>query len=191
MGKYNFGEDDSYLLANNCLNIDNFEDLDKAEQYVFMIRSLEVENGTYVVDSFSMNSLLQLHRHLFQDIYNFAGSIRNVQLSKGTTRFCQYQFIHANASKIFSELEAEGDWCSVPEAAKKLAYYKAELNMLHPFREGNGRTIRVFIQYLAKSKGFEWQYANIDQHEYLTAMVESVQDYTLLEQLFFKTIVKI
>ena len=191
MVKYNFGEDDSYLLNNNCLGINNFHDLDKAEQYVFMIRSLEVENGTYVVDSFTMNSLLQLHRHLFQDIYNFAGAIRNVQLSKGTTRFCQFQFIETNSAKIFREIEAEKDWHSINEAAKKLAYYKAELNMLHPFREGNGRTIRIFIHYFARSKGFDWQYANIDQHEYLTAMIKSVQDCTLLEQLFIKTLVKL
>ena len=191
MVKYNFGDDDAYLLANNCLNIDNFDDLDKAEQYVFMIRSLEVENGTYVVDSFTMNTLLELHRHLFRDIYHFAGEIRNVQLSKGTTRFCQFQFIYANGAKIFREIEAEKSWCTVKEAAKKLAYYKAELNMLHPFREGNGRTIRLFIQYYAKSKGFEWQYTNMDQHEYLTAMVESVHDNTLLEQLFFKTVIKV
>ncbi|WP_332649826.1 Fic/DOC family protein [Lysinibacillus sp. 54212] len=191
MKKYNFGKDEDYLLAHNCLGITTYEDLENAEQYVFIIRSLQVENGTYVLDSFTMNSLQNLHRHLFRDIYDFAGDIRSVQLAKGTTQFCQFQYIAAISSDIFTKIAAEKNWSTVEEAAKKLAYYKAELNMLHPFREGNGRAIRIFIQYYAKSKGYDWQYANIDSQEYMLAMIASVHNSTKLQRLFFKTLVKL
>lgn len=87
MEKYNFGEDEHYLLAQNIVGAKNFEELAIAEQYVCTVRALQLEQGDYKVKQFHSNALIELHSHLFQDIYNFSGKIRDVQLIKGQTRF--------------------------------------------------------------------------------------------------------
>ena len=74
------------------------------------------------------------------------------------------QFISSELTRIFEELANEPIWLTTEVAAQRLAYFKSELNIsIHPFREGNGRTIRLFIQALARSKGYEWHYSNLDQ----------------------------
>lgn len=69
-----------------------------------------------------------------------------------------------------------------------MAFYKSELNMLHPFREGNGRTIRLFLQLYAQNKGVIWDYTTLDRETYLTAMIQSIINTELLEKLFLETI---
>lgn len=188
MEKYNFGEDASYLLSHNKLGIQTLEQLEMAEAYAFMIRALEIENGLYKISDFTKTGFMELHRYLFQDIYRFAGEFRKVQLSKGTTRFCQFQYIDQMADEIFGALHMETKWQDIETAAKRLAYFKAELNMLHPFREGNGRATRIFIHAYARTKGYEWDYASLEKDEYMQAMIESVVDTTELEAIFLKTL---
>lgn len=191
MGKYNFDEDESYLLSQSVHKVKNLDELEKIEQYAFFIRSFQLEQGLYKVKGFTFNDLVKLHHHLFQDIYTFAGKIRNVQLTKGSTKFCQFQFIESMANEIFQQLENESDWMTTQLAAKRLAYYKTELNMLHPFREGNGRTIRIFIQNLAQAKGYIWHYNQVQKEEYMQAMIESKYNYSKLEQIIYNTLEKL
>lgn len=191
MKKYNFGADEQEILQQNLLGIDNLEDLARAEQYAFMVRALEIAQGKFQIPSHDLPGLQALHSYLFQDVYVFAGQIRNVQLSKGTTRFCQAQFIDEMAQQIFHEMQQEPKWETLDEAAKRLAYFKAELNLLHPFREGNGRSIRIFIHDFAKSRGYEWQFEHLQQDSYLKAMIQSVLTSDELEQLFKDTLTKL
>lgn len=191
MEKYNFGEDEEYLLAQNLVGATNFEELEIAEQYAFTVRALQFEQGDYQVTNFSSKALSALHLHLFQDIYKFAGAVRDVNLVKGQTRFCQMQFIQSELNRVFNELDREQIWLTVEKAAERLAYFKSELNIIHPFREGNGRTIRLFVQALAHSRGYEWHYSNMDQAAYMNAMIRSVFNTQLLEQLFQDTLVKV
>ena len=81
-------------------------------------------------------------------------------------------------------------WNSLDEAANRLAYFKSELNMLHPFREGNGRIIRIFIRAFALSKGVQWEYENIDRDVYIQAMIQSVTNTEALKKLLLETISK-
>ena len=191
MEKYNFGEDENYLLSQNLVGAKDFEMLTLAEQYAFTVRALQFEQGGYKIEQFNLNTLIGLHQHLFQDIYQFAGKIRDVQLVKGTTRFCQMQFIGSELIRIFDELAHESDWLNVEDAVIRLAYYKSELNIIHPFREGNGRTIRLFIHALALSRGFDWQYSDMDKEQYMNAMIQSVFNTKSLEQLFRETVTTI
>jgi len=71
---------------------------------------------------------------------------------------------------------------------KKWAYYNAELNMIHPFREGNGRTIRLVIRDIARIKGYDWSFQNINQSTYIQAMIQSVVDESLLQVSIEKTL---
>lgn len=190
MDKYNFGVNDQTLLDANILGIETMDELEKAEQFVFLVRSLEIAQGKYVIDAFNMEGLQTLHHYLFGDLYEFAGKIRTVQLTKGATRFCQAQFILSEGARIFSEMAEEKVWATIEEAATRLAYFKAELNMLHPFREGNGRSIRIFLHQWAKSKGYYWAYEHLQQDAYLKAMIQSVVTSEELEQLFLNTLEK-
>lgn len=85
-------------------------------------------------------------------------------------------------------MQKEGTWGTLEEATKKLAYYKAEFNLLLPFREGNGRTIRLFIYLYALSKDFLWEYMDLGSEEYMEAMIASKTDETMLEGIFKKTL---
>lgn len=188
MGKYNEQNNDKYLLENNLLGISTIEDLEEAEAFAFSIRAAELEREENVIDIFTEESFRRLHYYLFQDIYPFAGQFRDVQLMKGNTRFCQVQYISSYASNLFNQLNKEPVWDSLEEAARRLSYFKSEFNMLHPFREGNGRTIRIFIHAFALSKGVKWEYENMDREVYIQAMIQSVTNTELLKRLFFDTI---
>ena len=191
MAKYNEFENDDYLLRTNLLAITDFLELEQAEAFTFSIRATQIEQGAYNLTAFSLTDFVGLHRHLFQDIYSFAGQFRDVQLMKGGTRFCQVQYMDAYATDLFIRLNNEPNWDSLEYAANRLAYFKSELNMLHPFREGNGRTIRIFLQSFAKSKEFLWTYDKIDRDEYMQAMIRAVTSEDLLEMLLLNTLTPI
>ncbi|KAA0965741.1 hypothetical protein FQ087_05520 [Sporosarcina sp. ANT_H38] len=188
MAKYNEFENDDYLLKSNLLGITDFAELEQAEAFTFSIRAAQIEQGAYNITAFSRTNFVGLHRHLFQDIYSFAGQFRDVQLMKGRTLFCQLQHMNAYASNLFAQFDNEPSWDNLEYAAKRLAFFKSELNMLHPFREGNGRTIRIFLQSFAKSKGFLWTYDKINREEYMQAMIRSVTSEDLLEKLLLDTL---
>jgi len=191
MAKYNEFNNDDYLLKTNLLDINDFDELEQAEAFTFSIRAAQIEQGTYKITAFSKEDFVVLHYQLFQDIYSFAGQFRKVQLMKGTTRFCQVEFLDAYATDLFNQIQNEPAWDSLEHAAKRLAYFKSELNMLHPFREGNGRSTRIFLQEYTKTKGFLWKYDKIDRNEYMQAMIRSVTNEDLLENLFVKTLIRI
>lgn len=188
MGKYNEQDNDEYLLKHNLLGIDCYQELEKAESFVFSLRATDFERGEFVLKEFTMEEFKKLHHYLFQDIYPFAGNFRDVQLMKGNTRFCQVQFLNDNAIKLFHQLKTEPSWKSLDEAAERLAYFKSELNMLHPFREGNGRTIRIYLHAYAKNQSIEWSYGEMDSATYTQAMIESVVNIAPLKELYLATI---
>lgn len=188
MEKYNKKLNDDFLLKINLLDITDYKRLELAEAFVFSLRATQLEQGTYKIKSFHLQDFKDLHAHLFQDIYPFAGHFRDVQLMKGSTRFCQFQFINSYASELFYQLNNEPAWTTLNQAANRLAFYKSELNMLHPFREGTGRTIRIFVQAYALSKGVNWNFTNMDTAIYLNAMIQSVTNTELLERQFLNTI---
>lgn len=188
MQRYNFGADDDYLLTHNKLGIETIEQLERAEQYAFMVRALQIETERYTIDTFTKQSFCALHHHLFQDIFTFAGTFRDVQLSKGNTRFCQAQYLDIIADELFFELQHEEPWTTKDRAAERLAYFKAELNMLHPFREGNGRTIRIFLHAYARTKGYEWHYMDLVQDDYMNSMIQSVTNTVKLQRILYNTL---
>lgn len=188
MAKYNEQYNDDYLLKHNLLGIDSYKELEEAESFVFSLRATDFERGGFVLRDYTMEDFKKLHHYLFQDIYPFAGAFRDVQLMKGSTRFCQAQFLNDYAIELFRQLKREPSWRSLDEAADRLAYFKSELNMLHPFREGNGRTIRIFLQAYAKSQSIEWSYEEMHSSTYMQAMIESVVHIAPLKELFLETI---
>lgn len=121
---------------------------------------------------------MNIHRFLFEDIYPFAGHIRREQISKGETLFFPPHLIGQEMDKVFSKLHSER---MLQETDRKrqigrLSYIMSELNIIHPFREGNGRSIRELIRYMALHYGFSLDWSRVDRDTMLDAAVRSVVD---------------
>jgi cell filamentation protein len=124
-----------------------------------------------VTGAFDLAHLLAIHRALFQDVYPWAGHVRSCDLSLGQVSFCSAQRLESSLTALFAELARE-NWLRERNAEKfahGAAYYLAELNAIHPFRDGNGRTQREFIRALGLSVGHKVRWAPITQFEMYTA----------------------
>ena len=141
---------------------------------------------------------ISLHKRTFESLYEWAGLYRDFNMAKGESRFCQGEFVKSSSQKIFEELKSDNylkNYESRPksEFAKKLAYYKCELNALHPFYELNGRITRMFIDMIAAYNGYKFiDYSQISPKEYIDSAIECVQfaDTASLEKIIFNGLSK-
>lgn len=139
-----YDADDVYCLPGssvlkNKAGITDQELLDQYEADLTTIRLLELARSA-VQGQFDLEHLCQIHRYLFQDIYEWAGSIRTVDIIRGESRFCNVRHIQTYADTVFSSLRDE-DYLralSKRQFAARAAHYLSEINAIHPFREGNG-----------------------------------------------------
>jgi cell filamentation protein len=179
-------------VLKNKLDIRDLDFLHQAERDYSAIRQAElVKKG--VIGDFSMKHLCFIHKQLFQDIYTWAGKTRTVDISKGTV-FCLVQFIDSQFDDMYCKLKKENflkDIADKKEMSVRLAYYLGELNMIHPFREGNGRTQRIYIEQLCLNNGrFEIDFTEITKEEMIAASVKSANaSNDLLEKLLFRCLV--
>ena len=182
---------DSDVLVNK-LDIRDLEKLQLAERKLTMLRLFELLDKP-INGKFDFKHLQAIHKYIFQDIYDWAGKVRTVDIAKGNM-FCNVKFIESQADEIFSKLKKENYLAGLDENAfvKRLAYYFSEINALHPFREGNGRSQREFIRSLALKNGYLIHFDRITKDEMLLASQKSfLCDYTLMEALFAKCLQKI
>lgn len=113
---------------------------------------------------FDLAHLAKVHEHLFQDVYDWAGKMRTVNISKGGTSFARVEFIEGEANKLAAQLQKENGLKGLekPAFVERLSHYYAEWNALHPFREGNGRSTRELVGQLARQAGYELDQTRID-----------------------------
>jgi cell filamentation protein len=112
--------------------------------------------------------LQAIHAHLFYELYDWAGQLRSVDISKGNTRFCTATRIISESEKLFNLLKKENYLTdSGNNFAMKLAEYYAEFNVIHPFREGNGRVQRLFFEHLAAYNDYALDWSLISQTEWI------------------------
>ena len=116
------------------------------------------------------------------------GLFRNENIAKGNFRFAEWEFIQEQLEILLKKLKEQNylEGLNKLELAKNLAFYMAELNVLHPFREGNGRTIREFIRQLAFKNGYLLDMQNIEPKDMLNASIKSVVDTENLEQIIYR-----
>lgn len=116
-----------------------------------------------------------IHRHLFQDIYPWAGEIRTVRIAKDGNWFCYPEHIDRQMSNLFGRLTREKHFKGLSAAAfaVKAAHFLAELNAIHPFREGNGRTQLSFLTLLADQAGHPFDLDRLAPEAMLDATVQS------------------
>lgn len=159
----------------NLFNITDEEKLKELEKVYTLFRLSELKLNP-PKDPVDMDAFLEIHRSILQDVYPFAGELRKEMISKGSSSFAHPQFIKPEMHKIFKALEEESYLKELPrnEFISRLAYYLAELNALHPFREGNGRTTREFARQLALNAGYRLDWEKIPgTAEIINAFVDS------------------
>ncbi|MBP1761782.1 MAG: protein involved in cell division [Firmicutes bacterium] len=176
----------------NKENIRNAEELAKYEADITMIRQYQLENENPVRGRFGTAHLRKIHQFIFQDIYPFAGKYRVEDMLKGETFFCKSEYIEENLARIFEALKTENylKGLKVEEFSSRIAYYMSELNMIHPFREGNGRAIREFIRQLAVQDGYIIDWYRIDHDTLLsTSILSAKKELQPLTDCIYKAIV--
>ena len=152
-----------------------------------MVANRIAELQTNPIKIQNSSTLLDIHKHLFQDIYRWAGEIRTVEISKQGNPFFPLAYFH-NAFAFIDTLIAEYRRVRVtdtPALSRKLAEILDAVNHLHPFREGNGRTQRMFIEYLALSAGYRVDFTNVTAGEMIEASVRAFdRDETMMRGIF-------
>jgi cell filamentation protein len=116
-----------------------------------------------------------MHKHLFQDVYDWAGEPRKIRIGKGGNWFCFPENIDAEMTKLFASLAGQNYFAGLSKAefAKRSAHFLAELNAIHPFREGNGRIQLSFLGILAEQAGHPLDFESLKPDEILNAIIES------------------
>ena len=179
--------DENGVLINKKGIKDEFE-LDRVERASSYMKALDLDRNP-IKGKFDLKHLQDIHKHLFGDIYPFAGKIRDGYLQKGQQDFTMGYRIIPQAEKLFTQLKNE-QFLKKTEPAKiagRLAYYMGEINAIHPFREGNRRAQRIFISQLAKEAGFELTFSKSTQEEMINASIQAHRcDYKGLESIIEK-----
>lgn len=114
-----------------------------------------------------------VHRHLFQDIYRWAGRYRTVRISKGSSMFCYPEHIRTQLRMLFAWLQERDRFANLgaDDFAKQGAHFLSELNAIHAFREGNGRSQMVFFAMLADRAGRPLDLERLEPETFLSAMI--------------------
>ena len=169
----------------NKLGIEDAEKLRIAEREITSVRMANAKINV-IKGNFDLLHLRKIHKYMFGDIYEWAGKIRWVNIAKGNM-FCNYEFIESNADILFRELKQENFLknASNEQIPLRLSYYLSEINVLHPFREGNGRTQRLFIEYLAENAGYNVDFSQVTDKQMIQASADSfLRDYTKMDAIF-------
>lgn len=163
----------------NKLDIRNDQELLIAEEVFGGGREYQLQNDPKIIGGVSDFARLKaIHRYLFQDLYDWAGEIRTVNIEKGFgwfsfSRFADSDAIEQLGSEIFAALKLENYLKGLdPKSfSERAAHYYDQLNVLHPFRDGNGRALRVFMQDLAREAGYQLDLTKIDRDTLIKAAV--------------------
>lgn len=171
----------------NKYGIKNIEKLKEAEEEIVAVKIAEFKTSVQISATFDFEYLKRIHGFLFEELYEWAGEIRKVRITKGNFTFAFVEQIENQAKKLFSELKEEKylqDY-EFKLFIKRLAYYMSELNVIHPFREGNGRVNRLFFRELAERNGYDLNFQNVGKEQYLKANIIAAQilEYSLLEEV--------
>ena len=172
-------KDDCYpgtTVLINKLDIRNDKLLAEAEQTITAINYAQIENEFEFVDV-DFEYYKNIHKRLFYDIYEWAGMVRSVNLSKKGTAFCEYKEISELAEKRFGRLKRDNFLVDLDfeTFVDEFTDLYVDLNYLHPFREGNGRTHRLFLTLLVRNAGYSIDFSQCDLDMLMIATIKSAQ----------------
>ena len=152
------------MALKNKFNITDSLELSLIEEKISKKKAIELfESGKLdILQAGTFEALKEIHKYLFEDIYEFAGTLRTVNLAKGNFRFAPVMYLEASLSNIDKMPQSTYD-----EIIEKYV----EMNIAHPFREGNGRSTRIWLDCILKkelSKVVDW--SKVDKEDYLLAI---------------------
>lgn len=175
-------------VLRNLVGATTYSELRKAEGDIVTLSEISLDNISHTVD---LVELRKIHKSLFGKIYDWAGELRTVNIRKGSEEyFLDYAYLKNGAKFVFEELSKENylQGLNREDFVKRLAYFYEQLNFIHPFREGNGRTQRIFWQRVANDAGYKIDWSKVVGEELdnasLVGRVEN--DLGPLEEMFDK-----
>ena len=154
-------------MLENKLGITNSAELARIEEKISKQKALEMFETGYLdsLEAGKFESLAKIHEYLFDEIYDFAGELRKVNISKGNFRFAPLMYLDAALQSIDKMPQSTFD-----EIVEKYV----EMNVAHPFREGNGRSTRIWLDLILKKEiGYVVDWSKVDKEDYLLAMERS------------------
>ncbi|MBQ9767293.1 MAG: Fic family protein [Lachnospiraceae bacterium] len=155
------------MALENKLGIENSAELAREEERISKKKAIDLfEKGLLdQMHAGTFSSLKSIHKYLFEDIYDFAGNVRRVNISKGNFRFAPVMYLEAALENIDKMPQSTFD-----EIVEKYV----EMNIAHPFREGNGRSTRIWLDLMLKNEiGRVVDWSKVDKEDYLLAMERS------------------
>ena len=156
------------MVLQNKLNITNQVELSKVEEKISKEKAKKLFDSGDInkIEVGTFKGLSQIHKYLFEDIYDFAGKVRDMNISKNNFRFAPLMYLNISLKHIEN----------MPQNTYEEIIEKyVEMNIAHPFREGNGRSTRIWLDLILKKelgKVIDWNL--VDKEEYLSAMERSV-----------------
>ena len=179
-------------ILRNKLGIKDRKQLQEIERKLTAIRIFDLVRKP-IQGKFNLKHLCDIHFYIFQDLYTWAGKPRKVNIAKGNM-FCNVKFLDQQAEAIFEALRKDNylEGLDQEKMSKRLAFHFSEINALHLFREGNGRTQREFIRELALHNHYALDFSKVSEKEMLDASVDSfLCKYEKMEELFGKCLRKV
>lgn len=154
-------------MLENKLGITDSAELARIEEKISKQKAVEMFESGYLesLEAGTFESLAKIHKYLFDKIYDFAGELRKVNISKGNFRFAPLMYLDAALQSIDKMPQSTFD-----EIVEKYV----EMNVAHPFREGNGRSTRIWLDLMLKKEiGYVVDWSKVDKGDYLLAMERS------------------
>jgi cell filamentation protein len=187
--------DDPYVYpgTDTLINKENIRDREALETFERLMTANRMETLPAGIP-LTANGYRQIHRSIFQDVYHWAGRHRTVNIAKGSAMFCLAPHIAAQMQQRFAAIQAENNLKGLigEEFARRAAEHICEINAIHPFRDGNGRTQRTFLERLAREAGHMIALERIDPQTWNVASISSFQEatYDAMRQLILAALIE-
>ena len=169
---------DNCYKGTNCLvnklNIQDEKQLSSVEAHISLAKILILQKNP-LQGNFDFEHYKAIHKFIFEDLYDWAGIVRTVNISKKGTSFANADKIYSLADACFMRLKNQNYFKNLNKEAfvQKMSDFYCVTNYLHPFREGNGRTQRVFLSQLSQNAGYEMNFAAVDTDELMIATIQA------------------
>ena len=179
-------------VIKNKLGLKNEELLKEYETGIVVIKLISLAKSKKIYP-FNEKGFVQIHKYLFDEVYDFAGKYRLENITKENFRFSEYEYIEENMNLIMKKIDIEKiKKLKFEELCVVLSEIMTVLNVLHPFRVGNGRTIREFVRQIAYVCGYDVNFSNIDYNLILDvsrkAVVDDTEQVELLKNVLKKRV---
>ena len=159
----------------NKFDIRDEEKLAEIEAKITFAKAVMLDD-TPISGEFDFEHYKLIHKFLLCDIYDWAGEVRTANISKKRTRFLDAEFIESIGEKSFSKVKnGYFDNLSFEAFATRIAEFYNDVNYIHPFREGNGRTQRIYFTQLIRHYGYDINFSDIDTDELMIATIQASQ----------------